>query len=472
MKRPSLTLLAVLLASLCRADVFVFPSQPVGPIKPMNGVNNGPAGPYGLGTSQTRDNFDDWCAAKIPFARTHDSAFSECYGSEHAVDITSVFPDFSRKADDPDAYDFAITDWYLQRIRDNGTEIFFRLGQKIEHHVKKYGILPPKDFKKWAQVCEHIIRHYNEGWADGHRWGIRYWEIWNEADLDAKTWQTNPRTWAGTEQQYFDLYATTAKHLKACFPDLKIGGPALAGDEAWADRFLSFMEKNAVPLDFFSWHIYTTKPRAIAEKARRMRQLADAHGYRQAETILNEWNYIRGWTHDYPYSLQVIHGLKGAAFDAATMIACQDAPVDILMYYDARPETPYNGLFDFYSFRPLPAYYAFYAWSRLASLGQQVKAEVRGDASGSAPSDDDLFVVAARGTSGTLRTYLARYNDDDNVNRPKTVTLHIEGVPDGEAVLHVVNSSKLYSEMVLPVSQGVVSLTLDPNEVVVVETTP
>ena len=162
----------------------------------MNGVNNGPAGPYGLGKTQTRDNFDDYRAARIPFARTHDSSFSECYGSEHTVDITAIFPDFSRKADDPSAYDFAITDWYLKRIRDMGTEVFFRLGQKIEHHVKKYGILPPKDFRKWAQICEHIIRHYNEGWADGHEWNIRYWEIWNEADLDSKTWNTNPRTWA------------------------------------------------------------------------------------------------------------------------------------------------------------------------------------------------------------------------------------------------------------------------------------
>ena len=26
------------------------------------------------------------------------------------------------------------------------------------------------------------VRHYNRGWANGHEWGIRYWEIWNEPD--------------------------------------------------------------------------------------------------------------------------------------------------------------------------------------------------------------------------------------------------------------------------------------------------
>ena len=463
MKRQITSILASLIFCLASAQVNVYPDQELGPIKPMNGVNNGPAGPYGLGTSQTRDNFDDYRAARFPFARTHDSAFSECYGSEHTVDITAIFPDFSRKADDPGAYDFAITDWYLKRILDMDTEVFFRLGQKIEHHVKKYGILPPKDFKKWAQICEHIIRHYNEGWADGHHWNIRYWEIWNEADLDVKTWNTNPRTWGGTEEQFFDLYTITAKHLKKCFPNLMIGGPALAGQEQWADRFLAHMEKNNVPIDFFSWHIYSTDPKMIAEKAGRMRDLVDKHGYGKAETILNEWNYIRGWTEDYPYSLATMHGVKGAAFTAATMAACQNSPVDILMYYDARPETPYNGLFDFYTFQPLPSYYSFYAWSRLAALDRQVKAETR---------EEDLYVVAAKGDDGIVRTYVARYTENDNINRSKTVSIHIEGARDGEAVAHIVNSTKLYSETILTIKDNSVTVKMEPCSVLMIETRP
>jgi len=461
MKLLTMIMAAWMLAICNYADVTVFPDREVGPVKPMNGVNNGPAGPYGLGKSQTRDNFDDYRAAKIPFARTHDAAFSECYGSEHTVDITSIFPDFSKKVDDPKAYDFAITDWYLQRIRNMGTEVFFRLGQKIEHHVKKYGIVPPADFKKWAQICEHIIRHYNEGWADGHKWNIRYWEIWNEADLDMTTWNTNPRTWAGTEQQFFEMFTITAKHLKKNFPNLHIGGPALAGNEAWADRFLAQMEKDKTPLDFFSWHIYSTDPKKIAAKADRMRKLVDKYGYTKAETILNEWNYIRGWTDDYPYSLKTIHGVKGAAFTSATMSACQNANVDILMYYDARPETPYNGLFDFYSFQPLPSYYSFYAWSRLADFGKQIQATT---------DDEDLYVVAVKGQDGTVRTWVTRYNENDNVNRSKTVKIHINGIKEGEAVAHVVNSVKLYSETLVDVKDGVVTVKMEPNAFAVIDT--
>ena len=45
-----------------------------GPIKPMNAVNNGPAGSKIRGT---KGNFDAYAAAHIPFARNHDASFYE-----------------------------------------------------------------------------------------------------------------------------------------------------------------------------------------------------------------------------------------------------------------------------------------------------------------------------------------------------------------------------------------------------------
>ena len=65
-----------------------------------------------------------------------------------------------------------------------GIEPFFRLGATIEnfHFLRAYHIYPPKDFHKWARICAGIVRHYNEGWAGGYHFGIRYWEIWNEPD--------------------------------------------------------------------------------------------------------------------------------------------------------------------------------------------------------------------------------------------------------------------------------------------------
>ena len=200
MSRKPLSFIAVLLLSClaASAQVTVSPDVAVGPIKPMNGVNNGPA--VANLNEQTRGNFHEYKALHIPYARTHDSNYNSGYGGPHCVDISALFPDFDRNPNDPSAYDFTNTDAYLKGIVAAGTQVFFRLGESIEHTVKQYNIFPPKDYLKWAKVCEHVIRHYNEGWADGLYLGIKYWEIWNEADLDVATWQTKPRTWGGSPE--------------------------------------------------------------------------------------------------------------------------------------------------------------------------------------------------------------------------------------------------------------------------------
>ena len=444
-----LFLAAFLLPLSLGAQVIVHPDRPTGPVKPMNGVNNGPGRAQ---KTQVRSNFDTYSAAGFAFARTHDSAFSEAYGSEHTVDITAIFPDFSRDPADPAAYDFAITDWYLGNIRDSGTEIFFRLGQKIQHHVRKYGVDAPADNQKWASIAEHIIRHYNEGWADGFHWNIRWWEIWNEPDL-------GPETWNGTAEQFHAFYQVVAKQLKGCFPHLMIGGPAVAGNAAWTEQFLRKMAAEGVPLDFFSWHIYRSRVEPFVERAAQMRLLLDRYGYGSALSILDEWNYIRNWTSEFPYSIDVLRGMKGAAFNAAVMCRCQTAPVDILMYYDARPETIFNGLFDFYTYAPLKGYYAFYAWSRLRAAGTAVQVDVGGK--------DLLCAAAVDGSGHHGAALVVRYTDDDNVHADQTVTVSLPGVT--AVRVHLTDRDRTYTEIPAAVTNGTVTLRLAPSAFAVLE---
>ena len=177
--------------------VTIDPRRTLGPIRPMNAVNNGPAAPNDA--DFVRCNFHSYKAARIPYARIHDSNHCVVYGAPHTVDVTAIFPDFDADVDDPASYDFEMTDKYLGTIVAAGTEVFFRLGQSIRVFGKKDDIMPPKDNGKWASICEHIVRHYTEGWANGHKWRITYWEIWNEPDLgvpaDGSDVCYDPHTW-------------------------------------------------------------------------------------------------------------------------------------------------------------------------------------------------------------------------------------------------------------------------------------
>ena len=408
-----------------------------GPVKPMNAVNNGPKG-----GSENADhcNFVEFRAANIPYGRTHDASEYICYGGDHCVDISAVFPDFNADENDPKNYDFPVTDTYLRDMRSAGTEPFYRLGQRIEHAAKRYNIYPPADYAKWARICEHVIRHYNEGWADGFRWDIKYWEIWNEADIDWK-WKGPPRTWGGTPEQFFEFFEIAAKHLKGKFPHLKIGGPACGGNTAWSEMFFAHQRKNGTPMDFFSWHLYHTEPGALAAKARAVRQQMAKYGYGGIESILDEWNYVKNWGSGYHHSVMALTSHKGAAFVAATMIACNAEPVDMLMYYDAKPSAHMNGMFDQVTLMPLKAYYAIYGWGQMSACCDRA-VKTTSDAS-------DIYAVAAKGANGKRMIFLTRYSDDDNVANLRQVTIRLVdgGTFPEKVVTHVTDYARNYSEL-------------------------
>lgn len=377
-------------------------SQNGGKFKILNATNGGPWHKRHA-DDQYRSNLADYKAARIPYSRNHDSAMHSIYGGPYSHDITRIFPDFNADPYEPDSYDFACTDESILVALDAGTETFFRLGQTIEHQIKKHGTLPPKDFKKWAVICEHIIRHYNEGWANGYHLHIRYWEIWNEPDFPDESCAYRC-TWNGTKAQFFDLYEIAATHLKACFPKLHIGGPALARNEEWAEEFLCEMKKRNVPMDFFSWHIYCSSPEKMTERAERIRRLLDKYGYSSAESILNEWNYMEGWREEFLYTVKSIHGIKGAAFMMACISLAQNSSIDMLMYYDTRPSV-FNGVFDFYTYEPLKGYYPLYWYGMFYDMDKEIKAENQ---------VEHIYSLCGVDKNGKVLAVITHFNRQDN----------------------------------------------------------
>lgn len=427
----------------------------VAPMKPMHATNNAPADQPGKVLSgelaSNRTNFETFSALGIPYVRNHDASLSEHYGCQHLVDIHCIFPDFTKDPDDEAAYDFTLTDVYTQNILDTGSKIFYRLGSSIEHWKKKYGTVVPADFMKWARVCEHVILHYNHGWSNGFHYDIKYWEIWNEPDLTPDN-STHKKTWGGTKAEFFDFYEVAAKYLKKCFPKLKIGGPALARREDWAEEFLKTMQERQVPMDFFSWHIYTENPKAISAKADRIQKLMNAYGYLNAENILNEWNYVKDWRDALEY-IQTIKGIKGAAFCAAALCEGQNcANLDMLMYYDARIEKVWNGMFSSDTLKPLKGYYPFKMFNSLYQIGNQTACTC---------TEQDIYAISAANHE-TKAVMIAYYTTDDNAV-PKVLPIHSDF--QGAVACFLLDGST-DCKKVLEYQGSVFSLTMAPNTVV------
>jgi hypothetical protein len=323
--------------------------QVVGVIRSLQGVNGGPAG-MRPGTPLLSRQYRD---LRIDLVRTHDffgpvdidakwtnpdpiAKWVQADGSK------SIFPHWEADPEKESSYNWGPTDRVLGAIVGCGAKVFYRIGRSWSADPA-----PPPDFDKYANIVKHVAMHYNDGWAHGFHYKIRYWEFWNEPDL-TRAWGPGTQPfWSGTPEDFYRLYEKVARTLKAYDPALKVGAPAQAGGGVkgpYREGLIAYCAAHQVPLDFFSWHRYSASsydPFDFAWIARQVRGPLDASGFRNAEDIVDEWNMVFVQMRKPAYALS---SMENAAFIATAQIYMQGSPVDQAVFY--RGDTGATGLFE------------------------------------------------------------------------------------------------------------------------------
>lgn len=377
--------------------ILVDASQSAGTIRSLLGTNRGPISYPRESGERPTDHTRYYRAMGIDFIRTHDF-----YGP---TDWWTLFPDWSADPELASSYDFAESDARIRAICENGFGCLYRLGTSWRGRNPRPINDPPgtrrapdgsiaraagsEEFKKWARTCAATVRHYTQGWNNGFRFPIEYWEIWNEPDLAEQFW-------SGTPEQYYLLYEEAAKAIKALNPGLKVGGPACTGSlrEAYVERFIQRCRERALPIDFFSWHSYGGRgafnPHDHLRDARRIRDALDRAGYADTELILSEWNAGIG-------PALFSDSARGAAYYASTLATLLDAGVSRAFQYcgDSHPGL---GLHDRATGYPIRAADAFAAWNRLLATPMRILAS-GGDTQG-------CVAVAGKNSEGNRVTLL------------------------------------------------------------------
>ena len=156
------------------------------------------------------------------------------------------------------------------------------------------------------------------------------------------------------------------------------------------------------------------------------------------------------------------------------MSVCQDAPLDMLMYYDARVGTGMNGMFARNSLKPTKGYYPFYAWARLAECGTQVRASVEwSEAAGYTCRDagNDVYVTAAVSRGGRHGAALVtRYTDDNNVAWERAVSVAVCGVRLRKVSCRVTDAWHTYTDVPAEIgADGSILLSMEPCSFVLLE---
>ncbi len=127
---------------------------------------------------------------------------------------------------------------------------------------EKSNITKPASYEEWYNLIYRITRHFSDRYGEDE---VRQWyfEVWNEPD----GWFFD-----GTRDDYFKLYETAARAVKAVCPAFRVGGPSVAGAYDWLPALSEYCQAHHVPLDFFSAHTYSLSEFAPGKKSD-----ADAH---------------------------------------------------------------------------------------------------------------------------------------------------------------------------------------------------
>jgi len=301
----------------------------------------------------------------------------------------------------------------------------------------KQNVSPPKSMERWdglmTAFAQHLVERY--GIDEVSQW---YFEVWNEPNIDF--WNGIPR-----QKSYFDLYAHTARALKAVSPRLRVGGPASSA-AYWIPAFLKYCADNHVPIDFVSTHGYSDDtvedlfgpneqvrpadlppgfPKDIPMDERVPRAIAKVHTQIQASPTPNlplmwtEWN------------VQGMNESRDTIFvgPALANTIRQTSGVDMLSFWtfsDVFEEggpipQPFSGQFGLRAKGGInkPSYYAY---GLLHQLGSERIANSSSD------------VIVTKSPDGSLDIAAWNLVDPDKQGTTHSITLTLRGVPSNAVI--------------------------------------
>ncbi|MBR4076097.1 MAG: hypothetical protein IKK25_04460, partial [Lentisphaeria bacterium] len=401
------------------------PAAPCGVIRNILGMNNSPRI-----NSAAREASEIALFKQINPGRTryHDPAHEN--PGYALVNISQIFPLFHADENDPRNYNFKATDYYLSLAASCGTELEIRLGEDIEHSREHYKVLPPPDPEKWARICLNIIRHYNEGWADGMHLGIRYWCVWEEPD--------NPKLFDGPYEKYLELYSAVAKAIKKEFPALKVGGPNTMGGLPWStEPFFQHCRDTGTPVDFAEFTTYLRDPEVFLNQCAVFEDIVRKYGFTDAELCVSEFHYgPLNWDMTLPGVIDTFTKAESAAYTTYLYTKLLDTSYSMAFYYSwacAMWGVTKNN----FGKELLPVGHGLVYFAEMARCKARLMPEI------SNPSDSAVFLcgVTEEGTVKVMATFFKSNASDMTFNIPgKTICRmrRIEDIsPDPEAVIEI-----------------------------------
>lgn len=217
-------------------------------------------------------------------------------------------------------YDFRLSDLRLDYMLEKGFDVLLSYAgipdciassltgktsvskNKTRYKGKLWNTSPPKDYALWEEVCYRYTLHNLERYGQDvvTRWRC---QCFNEPDINWFFFAelSDEEGLEARAEAYCKMYHAFAKGVLRACEKIEVGGPALALYDEFLDKFLSYVKKNNLRLDFISLHNYGTKPDWLNDGSRpfcvddiiseisQHFEVIKANGFENTPVLIDEW---------------------------------------------------------------------------------------------------------------------------------------------------------------------------------------
>lgn len=307
-------------------------------------------------------------------------------------------------------------------------------------------------------VFKELVKNYIRELSCNKKYNIWY-EAWSAPDLD--------EFFLGRKEEYLSLYQAVATGLKELETETKmhipLGGPAVSWwfqscgkntvvtpEKSLIYELIKYCYNYQLPLDFISWHTYSTDPKAEYEitgyNKTSVALIRDWLAYfkfdKNTPLIIDEWNYDSGANF-----LSARQGMSNicASFMPARIKNMHESGIDYQLYFSLEDfqgnkehVSRNTGVFGFnpdaqeYKGGPKLTYNAF---KLLAGLGKNMFLLPK--------TNDDFIDIIATKDEDNIIILIYNYIDPDMAKNYISRNVAILNAPERKALLNFIKSGKL-----------------------------
>lgn len=241
-------------------------------------------------------------------------------GAIKTIRIYAMFEDIVYLDEDGKlCYDFRVSDLRIDYLLEKGYDLLIayagvpdciasstNLGFSCAKNATRYkgkmwNSAPPKDYAVWEEVCYEYTKHLVERYGEDT---VSKWHCHCHNEPDGGFWMRDldKEDYVTKSTEYCKLYDAFVRGVRRASKGILVGGPALARNTDFFDRFLSHVKQTGVEMNYVALHTYGTSVGRLNRGSRPLAtenhfiyqinpylEVMRRYGFEDVEMILDEW---------------------------------------------------------------------------------------------------------------------------------------------------------------------------------------